>query len=99
CSKVPFQFQCPAWNPIRETKGQATIRILAEARKALKQHLEQVHNLMRAFDVSTAPVRLSPEHFDWLVLYQVGGRPFRQIARDFGKRDAQTVANGVKDAA
>lgn len=99
-TRVPFRFRCGGWNPFQEKRLAAKKRILAEAKKALDAYMRQVKKLMTAFDVSPAPVRQSPEHFDWLVLYQLGGKRYGQIAKhDDVALETQAIADGIRKAA
>lgn len=98
--RVPFRFQCTAWNSLQETRAAAKKRILAQFTQALDQQLDQAEKLQRLFGVPVAPAKISTDHFDWLVLYQVCQQPFGQIAKgDPTNRDPQAVTDGVKDAA
>lgn len=97
---IPFTFSVAAWNPRREPRGKAKDRILAQVVNDLDRQMDQVEALMRHFDVPKAPTKFNTDHFDWLVLYQIHGKHFAEIAEaDPHKPNHQTIADGVKDAA
>jgi hypothetical protein len=93
-----FQFNTSGWNPSQETRAEGKKRILAELTQELDRKLDRTEQDMKVFGLCPTPAKLNTEHFDWLVLYQVCEQNFARIGKDHD-RDAQSVADGVKDAA
>ncbi len=99
-STVPFSFTCPDWNPLQETRTQVKQRVLGEVQKQLERELDRRANLVKLVGAERAEVRQTPEHYDWLALYQVAAKPYDQIGREWkDERFRQSVTDGVEDAA
>jgi len=99
-----YTFECTCWNPRTETQNGARKRILKEVGAQLDKRLKQAARLYAhsgpLFGIEKAPLAKDPEHFDWLVKYQLQGIPFRQIAKqDASGPGQQAVSDGVKSAA
>ncbi|MFL5530789.1 MAG: hypothetical protein ACJ8BC_02270, partial [Gemmatimonadales bacterium] len=71
---VRWEFICPAWNPLNETRDKFTKRTLERIERELERKLDQTESLMAAVGNQKAPGTVSTDHFDWLVQYQVKGR-------------------------
>jgi hypothetical protein len=97
-----FQFRCPSWNPLRETRAHVRHRIINAVKKEIDVHLDEATKLMELMEAKRVPVRQSREHFDWLVIYQVNCKSYAEIAKhhlDVNEGNRQTVTDGVKSAA
>jgi hypothetical protein len=72
------------------------------ARKALgfelRIYLDKVAKAKKSLKLSSPPVRWTPNHFEWLISYQVGHMTYREIGRTFDKDEA-TVREGTKNLA
>ena len=95
-----YQFHCASWDPQCETRPACIDRILAEVKRQLEPMLDKEENTYQFFGFERTPRLTAKEHFDWLVRYQVQGVRFQRIGRESAvKRETQTIADGVKDAA
>jgi len=97
---LPFRFQCPGWNPLQEKRDEARQRILKQLECDLDLRMDQAENLVKLFDFTVAPAKVSTDHFDWLVQFQIQEKTFYRISKDDpAEPDPQTVSDGVKSAA
>jgi hypothetical protein len=90
------QLEYPDWDPLRESRAQGKARILAAQLERKSDVKEKIYHLLGS---NKSPLKLNRDHFDWLVLYQLKGLRFAQIATDLGESYPQTVIDGVKGAA
>jgi hypothetical protein len=93
-------FQCPLWDPLEEKRSTFRRQAIEHLTRELDIQLDQSESAMRCLGKLKVPRKVSTEHFDWLVDYQLLGNSFPEIkrtARDASSR--QTVDQGVKDAA
>jgi hypothetical protein len=75
-SSPPFRLSSPGWNPLRERRGAARKRILADLGRQLDVLLDQTDNRVRRLQVvgcQPAPKKATLAHFDWLALHQAHG--------------------------
>jgi hypothetical protein len=64
----------------------------------LRIYLDKVAKANKSLKLSPPPVRWTPNHFDWLIRYQIGHMTYREIGRTFDKDEA-TVREGTKNVA
>jgi hypothetical protein len=109
-----FQFEQPAWEVDWETKDQFMRRISWAFRLALKRYLKEIEATAaerqwrrigekRAHRKGTENSERTPEehlrrHFDWLVMWQVGGQTQVELA-ERARVDTKAVAHAIKATA
>jgi len=56
--------------------------VLGEVRQALKDYCDRIESSAVAAGLKRAPRRREPEHFDWIVRYQIKSESFASIAQN-----------------
>ncbi len=92
-----FTLSQPGYEPSRERRQDAARRLRMAFECMLQAHLDGGERVAQARGLRPTP-RKSPEHFVWLVQYQVHGWSFQRLA-DEVCRDRKTVEAGIKEAA
>jgi len=89
------------WDPLNETKVAARERILKEVSTLLKRKLDAVDTLMRnSQDALVSPVFTNPDHFVWLVRFQILKLPYAKVIKlGEPKKSPQAKYNGIDSAA
>jgi hypothetical protein len=73
-------FAAPEWDVCRETKAEASDRILAALKGQVTRYLEEREQRARQEGMAQRPRTWTPHHFEWLVRFQVQGWSHNQIA-------------------
>jgi hypothetical protein len=99
-----FQFRNPGWNPTSERWGTFESRIREAFRRCLEEYREGLLALTGKRGYVPAPTKRHwEEHFEWLVLYQVTGKSYADVANEQSDRpdsvSTAAIQQGVKDAA
>jgi hypothetical protein len=97
----PYHFHAGAWHPFQETREQCKQRFLKDVRRQLEARLDQAEKVFSDLGGFQPTRRVTAErHFDWLVQYQVKGKPLLQIANECSPPTTiQSVREGVRAAA
>ncbi len=86
------------WHPELTTWSAAEREIREDFEAYLATYREGMERLARERGLVPAPAKRTAEHYEWLVLYQVKGLSYYQIAQR-ACRERQTVTDGVKSTA
>jgi hypothetical protein len=97
-SPFKYDFQTAAWDARFETRGQARARILAEVAEQLDAAMDGEEAECEVLGLKRITRKTAPEHFEWLVRYQVLGHSFKRIAKECF-RTRQAITAGVHGAA
>ena len=85
--KAPLRFDCPAWEPNEESSLAYLERVKAQFESELRVELDRVESSLRYTGSKRAPrKKKDPDHFRWMVLYQVCRVSYIKIAADFSSR-------------
>jgi len=93
----PYIFQ-DAWLIDRETRPEATRRIMESCATNLKVYLNRVESLARERGLKRAKQKRNPEHFEWLVDYQTNEWNHRKIADHYSKNGKILTEDAVGKA-
>jgi hypothetical protein len=78
------------WDPSCETSE--------EFRARIEKYMAQQEELAQMRGWKKTPLKTAPEHFEWLVFFQVKGQPFSRIATRV-QRDRNTIKAAVEKTA
>ncbi len=93
-----FDFQSGPWHPGEERRADNKARVLAEFEHAYDAYLDQMEAQSIQLGGMRRQAKYTPDHFVWLVRYQVLEHSYRLVARDVGV-DRKAVKRGIENAA
>jgi hypothetical protein len=95
--KYLFTFTARAWEPTEKPRVVVRRELRTAFEDQLTAYLDRMEALARARRFIRAAQKVG-RHFEWLALYQVGGRTPAQIAQQFGK-ERQAVDTAIRQTA
>jgi hypothetical protein len=95
----PIELPAMSWHPRIEPRAVAEARLVAEAKRLIKEQIDATDMEFAIAGARRTPVKTTGlEHYRWLVLHQVRGKSQRSIAKEvFLTREA--VRNALADTA
>ncbi len=93
-----FRFELPAWDLKGETRRRYEGRAGREFVAWLKEELDRIEDAGRSEAPRTPPRGTGERHFRWLVLYQIKGRSYNEIALE-DEVKKQSVGRAVQKLA
>jgi hypothetical protein len=93
-----LQLRVEPWDPPTEPRMAYESRVLAEVKAALAAERARIIAAAEERLMTPAPRKLSTDHFEWLVQYQVLGLSFNKIAKQ-SRRARSAVEEAVKGTA
>jgi hypothetical protein len=94
----PFRFRTEGWAVLRETEPDFRARATREFEEALGQYMRRRFADAEARGKCPMPSKVKPEHFDWLVKFQVLRESHSRIVSLSG-RQRSAVSDGIRRAA
>jgi hypothetical protein len=89
-----FDFHDDGWHLEDESSSEFASRVMAAFKQQLVTYKDAIRESMRELGLSLPPEIRQPEHYDWLVLYQVRGLSPAQIA-DLMSTDKKTLTDST----
>ena len=90
----------PVWDPFHESRAAAKQQLMKLLEVALDQFLDGIEKPWKSTCYIPTPVKRHPEHFDWVVHYQVLGRSYGTIQKTLAPGvSRQAIAKAVKETA
>jgi hypothetical protein len=97
---APFRFESEGWALSRQTEAKFRNTISGEFHAALDAYVEKHSRSAEQLGWVRLPENVLPEHFEWLVRYQICRQSQREIIAETGtKRKHSAVAAGIRNAA
>jgi hypothetical protein len=94
----PFVLRTEGWAVLRETEQDFRARVTREFEEAREQHIRQQTAAAEALGNCPMPSKVKPEHFDWLVKFQVLRQSQSKIKEKTGV-ERSAVSDGIRRAA
>ena len=102
--KAPARWELPSEastldsDPLRPVEALPTVETRAEFLKRAREHWAAREALAIRWGLPASQIKTNPDHFGWLVNYQLLGRSFSEIARNVG-RTLPPVKRAISDTA
>jgi hypothetical protein len=88
------------WNPFQQPRAEAKRQIMAAFESAVDAMLDQIEEPWVNGEYRPTIVKRHPEHFDWVVHYQVLGKSYGGIHKSLAPSTSrQGIAKAIKDTA
>lgn len=86
------------WDPYSESRSERKQMLMAAFESALNTMLDQIAEPWTNGDHRSSIVKRHPEHFDWLVHYQVLGKSYGMVQKELAPSvSRQAIAKAVKE--
>lgn len=90
----------PLWEPVYETRAEARASVMEGFGRILDDLLDEIEGIHRDHGSGPTPVKRHPEHFDWLVHYQVLGHSQGWIRDHLAPSvSRQAIAKAIRETA